>query len=64
MKNLILGGWGLILSSALFAMSLNASVVQTDADGTTFDVTDGVLTINVPTGVTNQSYIGTLMIFR
>lgn len=56
MKNQILGGWGLILSSALFAMPLNASVVQTDADGTTFDVTDGVLTINVPAGVTNQSY--------
>ena len=39
-----------------FAAGTFAAVVQTDSDGTTFDVTDGVLTITVPSGKINSGY--------
>jgi hypothetical protein len=38
------------------ALSAAAAVVHTDSDGTTFDVTGGTLTVNVPTSGKTNSY--------
>ena len=38
------------------AVTASAAVVQTAADGSTFDVADGVLTITVPSGKTQATY--------
>lgn len=54
-------GWGCVwaLCGAVVA---SAAVVQTAADGSTFDVADGVLTVNVPTGVTNgYDYVANIL---
>ena len=44
------------------AVAASAAVVQTAADGSTFDVADGVLTANVPAGVTNgYDYVANIL---
>ena len=46
---------GMMMAAGVAAGAV-AAVVETDSDGTTFDVTDGVLTITVPNGTTNSGY--------
>lgn len=48
----------ILMSVVVFGVVMGAfaTVVEIAADGTTFDVTDGVLTITVPSGQTNNGY--------
>ena len=43
-------------AAILVTASAGAVTVHTAADGSTFDVTGGTLTITVPSGVTQSSY--------
>ena len=53
MRNQVLN---LCAATILVAASAGAVTVHTAADGSTFDVTAGTLTITVPSGVTQTSY--------
>ena len=48
--------WLPLMVTFLLAASAGAATVHTAADGSTFDVTAGTLTITVPSGVTQTSY--------
>ena len=48
--------WVVTTAFLLAAGAATAAVVHTDSDGTTFDVTGGTLTVNVPTSGKTNSY--------